>query len=103
MSPLAMMVVPRGKLLRLTRLVSRASCCSGNVENRGTLRRSSIDTLAGAVIWSVLPGNLVLPTYLNRLARTVSRCGSGRNRDPQVAASGRAAIQPGYNLEPHGD
>jgi len=45
-----MMVVPRGKLFLLTALVSKASWFSGRTENRGTLRNSSIDTLAGAVI-----------------------------------------------------
>src|SRR5437879_10394022 len=53
---------------------------------------------------SYLPGNLVLPTYLSRLAKTASRCGSSRKSQAlQQAAEGRSAIQPGYNLEPHGD
>src|SRR5258708_29359992 len=97
MSSLAMMVAPRGKLLRLTTLVSRASCCSGNAENRGTLRRSSIDTLGGAVIWSVLPGK---PGFYQHILADSRRpphaAGPVEVANLHEAASGGGAIQPGY-------
>src|ERR1041385_1838867 len=49
-----------------------------------------------------LPGNLLLPAYFSRLAKTVSRCGSSRIRSTSASRARQSSDSTGYNLEPHG-